>query len=144
MSCDSVQGSFQAEAMRRCHRFFYCSKECQTADWSSRHKRQCPLFVAFWKWHNETNKESLLGLPTNELGLVWFDDGSDDEEHWMKPSLALELKDKPRLRERIIFPATAAAICTTGSDADWNWVVTHAAEIGLDVDRVKALSMIRR
>jgi hypothetical protein len=76
--------------------------------------------------------------------LVWFDNGSDDDEHWMLSTLAEELKGKPRLRGRIVSPMAAVSLFTTGSDADWQWVKRHCKEIGIDPKRLEMLSAIPR
>ena len=100
----------------RCKRVTYCNKECQRTHWSAEHKRHCPMYVAFQKWQLEDGKD-VSHLP-RQGELVWFDDGSEGPEHWVHISTATQMTGMPRLHGKIVWPATAISILTTGSDAD--------------------------
>jgi hypothetical protein len=142
--CGSVpeKGQPSFKCCSSCRRSRYCSTECQRRDWTSGHSQQCALFKAFWEWQNGSELD-VSKLP-RKGPLVWFDDGSCDAEHWMMPTLAEELKLKPRLHRRIVYPAMAISICSTGCDADWAWVVANAAHIGLDPGRIAMMGSMRR
>lgn len=141
MSCASCH-SPGTSCCATCKHIRYCSRACQTRDWVLKHKMQCPLFTAFREWKAKDGMD-VSKLP-HKGHLVWFDMGNDDNDHWVSPSFAESACTRPTLNGRLIFPATAISLMTTGTDAQFQWLCQHALEIGLDPAKLQAVGQTRR